>query len=97
MQLKSKYFLFLIGLIAPVLLFSQPVNRKEKFDLSKELNIPIGARKVTLPSNRNINIFSMTVAESGNDEGKALQPLYDYFDDVKEIELREGNSSVSSL
>ena len=62
-----------------------------------EINIPKGAQKVMLPSNRNVIVFSMTVAEGSNDGGKALQPLYDYFDGAKDLELREDKTPVSSL
>ncbi len=34
--MKSRYFLILVGLLSPALLFSQPLNRQEKIDLSKE-------------------------------------------------------------
>ncbi len=62
-----------------------------------EVNIPKGVQKVTLPNNNKIIVFSMTVAESSNDEGKALQPLYDYFDGAKDLELRQDKTPVPTL
>jgi len=61
------------------------------------VNIPKGVQKVILPNDSKVIVFSMTVAESSIDEGKALQPLYDYFDGVKDLELREDKTPVSSL
>lgn len=61
------------------------------------INIPAGAKKITLPDNQKIIVFSMTVANDKSDDGKVLQPLYDYFDGAKHLELREDKTPVSSL
>lgn len=53
-----------------------------------EVNIPKGARSVTLPKNANIRIFGITVANITNQEVTPLQPLYDDFMENKPVQLR---------
>ena len=53
-----------------------------------EVNIPKGARSITLPKNETIKIFGITVANNANQEVTPLQPLYDDFMENKPIQLR---------
>jgi alpha-mannosidase len=53
-----------------------------------EINIPKGAKSITLPKNNKIKIFAMTVADDKKDEIVTLQPLYDDFKDNKPVKLR---------
>lgn len=62
-----------------------------------EINLPKGAQKVILPKNRRIILFSMTVVESNSGSVKALQPLYDYFEDTKDYQLRTDSTVIPSL
>ena len=54
-----------------------------------EINLPKGARNLTLPSNRNIKVFAITLASNKNDNVKALQPLSDNFDGASDVPLRK--------
>lgn len=53
-----------------------------------EINLPKGAKSVTLPKNENIKIFAITVANNTNEDVTPLQPLYDDFKDNKPVALR---------
>jgi alpha-mannosidase len=53
-----------------------------------EINIPRGAKSITLPKNIKIKLFAMTVTNDKKDEIVALQPLYDDFKDNKPVKLR---------
>jgi alpha-mannosidase len=53
-----------------------------------EITIPKGAKSLTLPSNQNIRIFAISVANNDNDDLNVLQPLYDDFKDNKPSKLR---------
>jgi hypothetical protein len=53
-----------------------------------EITIPKGAKSLTLPTNQNIRIFAISVANNGNDDLNLLQPLYDDFKDNKPSKLR---------
>ena len=53
-----------------------------------EINLPKGAKSVTLPNNENIKIFAITVANNTNEDVTPLQPLYDDFKDNKPVVLR---------
>ena len=53
-----------------------------------EINLPKGAKSITLPNNDKIKIFAITVANKANEDVTPLQPLYDDFKDNKPIELR---------
>ena len=53
-----------------------------------EINLPKGAKSVTLPKNADIKIFAITVANNANEDVTPLQPLYDDFKDNKSIKLR---------
>jgi alpha-mannosidase len=53
-----------------------------------EINLPKGAKSVTLPQNENIKIFAITVANNTNEDVTPLQPLYDDFKDNKPVVLR---------
>jgi Alpha-mannosidase len=53
-----------------------------------EIDLPEGARSVTLPTNNKIKILALTVADNKNDNCVPLQPLYDDFKNEKEIQLR---------
>lgn len=55
-----------------------------------EINVPKGAKTITLPDNQRIKIFAMTVGKDTNGELKALQPLFDEFQDSKPAVLRSG-------
>ncbi len=52
------------------------------------INIPKGARSITLPKNEAIKIFAMTVADDGDEDVTPLQPLYDHFKDDGPVKLR---------
>ncbi|MDP4238198.1 MAG: glycoside hydrolase family 38 C-terminal domain-containing protein [Bacteroidota bacterium] len=52
------------------------------------INLPKGAKSLTLPVNNKIKVFAITVAENGNDNIKVLQPLYDDFKNNKPVQLR---------
>jgi len=53
-----------------------------------EIDIPRGAKSITLPQNVNVKIFAITVADKVNDDVIPLQPLYDDFKDDKPVQLR---------
>jgi alpha-mannosidase len=53
-----------------------------------EINLPKGAKSITLPNNDNIKIFAITVANNTNEDVTPLQPLYDDFKDNKPAQLR---------
>ncbi len=53
-----------------------------------EINLPKGAKSVTLPKNGDIKIFAITVADNTNEDVTPLQPLYDDFKDNKPAQLR---------
>ena len=53
-----------------------------------EINLPKGARSVTLPANDKIKIFAITVANRTNEDVTPMQPLYDDFKDNKPVQLR---------
>lgn len=48
-----------------------------------EIDLPAGAKTVTLPNNERIRILAMTVAKNDGERAKSLQPLYDNFKDSK--------------
>ncbi|MCX6334131.1 MAG: glycosyl hydrolase-related protein [Bacteroidia bacterium] len=53
-----------------------------------EINLPKGAKSVTLPDNDKIRIFAITAANNTNEDITPLQPLYDDFKDNKPVQLR---------
>jgi hypothetical protein len=53
-----------------------------------EVNLPKGAKSVTLPNNDKIKIFAITVANNTNSDVTPLQPLYDDFKNTKPAQLR---------
>jgi alpha-mannosidase len=53
-----------------------------------EIDLPKNAQTVTLPDNKMIKIFAMTIAKSKNKDVKSLQPLYDNFSDNQSFILR---------
>jgi alpha-mannosidase len=57
-----------------------------------EIDLPKGAQTVTLPSDKKIKIFAMTVANVENEEAQSLQPLYDDFKENQPIHLRNNNN-----
>ncbi len=54
-----------------------------------EIDIPEGTRSVTLPSDKRIKIFAVTVANNRKDNARPLQLLYDDFRNNKPVILRE--------
>ncbi len=54
-----------------------------------EINIPQGAKNLTLPNDRNIKVFALTIASNKNGNIKVLQPLYDNFEDMSGITIRK--------
>jgi alpha-mannosidase len=52
------------------------------------IDLPKGAKTITLPKNDKIKIFAITVANNTNDEATPLQPLYDDFKNNKPVQLR---------
>lgn len=61
---------------------------KYSYIFKYELALPNGATSLTLPSNQNIRIFAISLADNGNDDLKILQPLYDDFKDNRPSKLR---------
>ena len=53
-----------------------------------EINLPSGARSITLPDNDKIKILAITVANNPNENVTPLQLLYDDFKDNKPVQLR---------
>lgn len=53
-----------------------------------EINLPKGAKSVTLPNNDKIKVFAITVANKINEDVAPLEPLYDNFKDNKPVQLR---------
>jgi alpha-mannosidase len=53
-----------------------------------EINLPEGAKSVTLPENGKIKIFAITAVNKANEDVTPLQPLYDDFRDNKPVQLR---------
>ena len=53
-----------------------------------EIDLPKGAKSVTLPNNDKIKIFAITVANKVNEDVTPLQPLYDDFKNDKPVQLR---------
>jgi len=53
-----------------------------------EINLPKGAKSVTLPNNNKIKVFAITVANNVNEDVTPLQPLYDDFKNNKPVVLR---------
>lgn len=53
-----------------------------------QLNIPKGARRITLPPNQLIKVIAMTVTDEPGDNTVPLQPLYDDFKDSPAETLR---------
>ena len=57
-----------------------------------EIDLPKDVQTVTLPDNKMIKVFAMTVAKVQNEEAQTLQPLYDDFKDNQPIDLRNNNN-----
>jgi alpha-mannosidase len=53
-----------------------------------EIDLPEGARSVTLPKNEKIKVLSITVADDKNGNCTPLQLLYDDFKNEKQVQLR---------
>lgn len=53
-----------------------------------ELNIPKGAKYLTLPRNRNIKVFAVTLTKGEPDDITLATPLFDDFHQVKAAQLR---------
>jgi alpha-mannosidase len=53
-----------------------------------EIDVPKGAKTITLPENQKIKVFAITVAKNGSDDVRALQPLTDDFSNSRLVELR---------
>lgn len=58
------------------------------------IDLPEDARTIRLPENPDIKILAITVAENKNDSTKPAQPLYDNFDNRKQVELRNVYTSL---
>jgi len=54
-----------------------------------EIDIPKGAKSITLPKNENIKIFAITAVNKANEDITPLQPLYDDFKVNQPVQLRE--------
>jgi alpha-mannosidase len=52
------------------------------------IDLPKGTKSITLPTNKDIKIFAVTVADSNISEAKELQPLYDDLNNNKSVSLR---------
>jgi alpha-mannosidase len=53
-----------------------------------EIDLPEGARSVTLPKNEKIKVLAITAADNKNDNCAPLQLLYDDFKNEKQVQLR---------
>lgn len=53
-----------------------------------EINLPAGAKSITLPQDDRIKVFAITVAKNELDNIKVLQPLMDDFKENKAFKLR---------
>ncbi len=53
-----------------------------------EIELPAGAKKIILPDNGRILVLAITVAKGEGKEVKALQSLYDDFEDAGDVSLR---------
>jgi hypothetical protein len=53
-----------------------------------EIDLPKGAKTVTLPANEKIKVFGITVAKKANEDVAPLQPLYDDFRGDGPVKLR---------
>jgi len=53
-----------------------------------EINLPKGAKSITLPNNDKIKVFAITVANNTNEDVTPVQPLYDDFKENKPVQLR---------
>jgi len=60
-----------------------------------EIDIPEGTKTLTLPENKEIIIFAVSLAQNNNDNIKPLQPLYDDFRNRKEVPLRQKSMSYT--
>ncbi|WP_319589322.1 glycoside hydrolase family 38 C-terminal domain-containing protein [uncultured Draconibacterium sp.] len=56
-----------------------------------EVDVPIGAKSITLPDNDKIKVFAITVAQKDGDDIELLQPIIDDFEDHKEFEIKLDN------
>ena len=69
-----------------------PANGNEAYQFSYlfkyGLDLPAGARTLTLPNNPRIKVLAVTTARNPNDAVRAARPLYDDFTGRKPIELR---------
>jgi alpha-mannosidase len=54
-----------------------------------EVDLPEGAKTITLPNNRNIKIFAMTMVNNSFDDNKPLQPLYDDLKNSLPVKVRD--------
>jgi alpha-mannosidase len=54
------------------------------------LDVPPGAKTLTLPDNPDLRIIAVTAARDDHDATQPAQPLYDDFDDRKPIQLPDG-------
>jgi len=52
------------------------------------IHIPKGVRQITLPDNKKIKIYAMTVARNKYEDNKTLQPLYDDYQNVEQLLVR---------
>lgn len=56
-----------------------------------EIDIPEGVRNITLPNNKKIKIYAITVEKSKFEDNKILQPLYDDYQHTEQLQLRSNN------
>lgn len=60
-----------------------------------EIDLPEGTKTLTLPVNKEIKIFAVSLAQNKNDCIKPLHPLYDDLRDSKEVSLRKKSTSYT--
>lgn len=53
-----------------------------------ELNIPQGAKTITLPNNNKIKIFALTAVEKQADDIEFSQPIFESFETAKKVNVR---------
>lgn len=56
-----------------------------------EINLPAGATHITLPNNKKIKIYAITMEKSKYEDNKVLQPLYDDYQHAEQVKVRTNN------
>lgn len=62
-----------------------------------EISLPKGVRSITLPKNKKIKVFAITIAHKTDEDLTPLQMLYDDFSNDKPVQLRTKEYVTSDL